>query len=436
MVNTEGGGSVFDRLEAETNRRRLDELRRHDEARYWLGQAKEESGRTGRDLLYGERFGRSTESGNRDTTDRGVPRVCLSNRKTNCSLNEDSRETANNSQLISLDSRWLADRGVGIDRVSVSFPVEGFEADSGAWEVCEEVRGVDRADGVDVAVKRRWRSSVAVSETSRAFVGLNDEPEAHHRYWGKVEFNPSRIVDPGGWGVSGCSVALELIPEVINQAASLMTAVPDDRQWLVKRVDLARDFEGVRDVSFVVRGLGPVRRPWARRNLVHADPGRHGAQTLMVGSGAGVVRLYDKCAESQGRAPEGVLRWECESRGRWVMRYGGARTVADVGPMELRKLVENRWEWSAMGVGVSDDLGDVVERLEGVGLSEREQASYLGWLVRRGVGKPWVAASATEAKYKRIERQSGVSFSRLVEGSAGVTRRLDFDRGELVREVA
>ena len=89
-----------------------------------------------------------------------------------------------------------------------------------------------------------------------------------------------------------------------------------------------------------------------------------------------------------------------------------------------------------MSAGVSDDLGEVVSRLEDLGLSEREQASYLGWLVRRGVGKPWQTSNKTEGKYRRIERVSGVTFVRLQAGSEGVTRRLDFDSGELVREVA
>ena len=326
---------LYSGMSAEGERRRreaVEKLRYAHQTARWV---REESGLPAR----GESLETVTESGRADVTDGEPSEVCLSNRKTNCVLSTLPEPL----QPISLASRWLADRKVGIDRFSISFPLAGFERDEGAWEACEVVHGVDRATGRRAPVKRRWKASVPVSETSRAFIGVNDEPEASPRYWGKVEFNPSRVVDPEGWGVASPSLSFDLIRPVIEQAISLLEPDGDEDRWLVKRLDVARDFSGVDGVSSVIAGLGPVRRPWARRNLVHADPSRHGAQTLMVGSGAGVVRLYDKWAETEGRAPEGVVRRELEARARWVQRYGGVRTVADLGPVALRALVENRW---------------------------------------------------------------------------------------------
>jgi hypothetical protein len=402
-----------DKRDADVAKRRRDEeLRRelvgHHRRAQWL---REELSKSLREVVDA-----SSEIG-------GSPReVCLSNRKTNLALSA-LTDTA------SISERWLAARGVGVDRVSVAFPLAARQADPTAWDSVRVSHGVQGRS-------ERFEASVELSEGVRAYVGAQEIPDANPPWWGKVELNPSRVLDPEGWGLASVGDAIAVVDDVVGSLGELVRPRSGPEEWLVKRIDVARDFVGIEGSAIVVNGLGPIKRPWARRNLVHADPGRNGAQTLMVGSGAGVVRLYDKAAESRGKAPDGTLRWECEARARWLGRYASVRAWSELGPSGLQALVRDRWEWSAMGVGVSDDLSDVVERLEGSGLSPREQAGYLGWLVMRSAGRPWVPGSHhTEDKYRRVERESGISFARLVE-TAGVTRRLDFDRGELVREVA
>lgn len=91
--------------------------------------------------------------------------------------------------------------------------------------------------------------------------------------WGKVECNPARFADP-----DGCSL---LEPRQLPAALSVMWAAAgavtrptcglDDAR--LRRVDVARDFRGVTSPALYVEGLGPVKRPYARRSFTYNDPG-------------------------------------------------------------------------------------------------------------------------------------------------------------------
>jgi hypothetical protein len=172
-------------------------------------------------------------------------------------------------------------------------------------------------------------------------------------------------------------------------------------------------------------------RNWARRNLVHADPSKQGAQTLMVGSGAGVVRLYDKFAETSGEVEPGTVRWEAEVRAAWACKYGGLATVSDLMTQGIDDLARNRWEWSAMGVEVTSILGAVDAVLRS-GLTEREATMFLGWLVREGTPWAWSPSFTTAAKFRRYQRELGISVGPETLNSVACSSRLDWETGREV----
>lgn len=318
-----------------------------------------------------------------------------------------------------------------MDRLSVVFPVSDFERDSTGWDGFQ-VKG----PGTDHQ-RRLWSGSVEVVSGVRAFVGVSEVPDhPQHRWWGKVELNPSRVVDP-----EGCSVApVGELPGVMRRAAraasGLVAPVVSLAEFRVSRLDVARDFSAVDEVSSLIGALGAVHRPWSRRHLVHADPKRNGAQTLMVGSGAGVVRLYDKAAETKGKAALGTLRWEAECR-EWADRYGSVRSLRDVTGENVEALCRDRWEWSAMGTEVAGDLGRLVHSVGASGLSAAHQRAFLGWLVEQAAGVERSAMSQTTlAKYRRLQRELGIAAPAELRGTIAVLRRLDFDSGREVVRVA
>lgn len=320
-------------------------------------------------------------------------------------------------------------RGTGsffeLDRISLSFPVRGWESDPSAWSRCSVSNpGTPKASTT-------LGAAVPLNDHCRVFVGIQEVP-ATGQTWGKVEFNPSRFIDPEGVGLCPVDRLREAVVEAVDVSLTLLEpAVPDAGAMKVRRLDVARDFTDVDRPEFLVRGLGPVHRPWARRNLVHFDPSKNGAQTLMVGSGAGVVRLYDKDQETGGRAP-GVLRWEVEARRDWCQKYGGISTLDDVTGDAVAELGRDRWEWSAMGTEVQA-MEAVVERVMRSDLSFTEQRNLIGYLSMLAAGADVRASKATHAKYRRAARHIGVALDpETLGGGVGFGARLDLDSGRMV----
>lgn len=331
-------------------------------------------------------------------------------------------------------------RGYGIDRISVSFLLDSFESDRSFWSLSSQIYS-QRGPSARELVGEKFQSKVELADGVEAFVGVQVIYDAspHAPVWGKVEFNPSRVVDPDGCSLASVDVVVGCLGQVMIAAAGLVRPVDGDvSNFRTKRVDVARDFECVEASSALIRGLGSVHRPYSRRNMVFADPKHNGAQTLFVGSGAGGARLYDKHAETSGKAPEGTLRVEFESRSEWLKNYGGISTVADLSELNVGRLAVDRWEWSAMGAEVASTVGvvEVVIRSD-FGLSDREKTMFIGWLVRQSTPHAFEpGSSATLAKFRRLQRELGIAVGPEALSSVGFVSRLDWETGKEVVRVA
>jgi hypothetical protein len=310
----------------------------------------------------------------------------------------------------------------GVDRISLSFPVADFDRDERSWwrVSTTAVGGPNEA--------RQFSQNVSLGPGQpKVFVGVSDVAAARG-LWGKVELNPSRVVNPDGWELASTAEVRGAVMDAVVAALPMLTPATENvGEFRVKRLDVARDFQTSHG-EFYVRGLAPVHRAWARRNLVHFDPARKGAQTLMVGSGTGVVRLYDKEAETGGQAPPGTLRFEAECRSAWCSNYAGIDCLDDVTDSNVDQLARNRWEWSGMGTDVAA-MERVVEVAKRSGLSPRELCSFLGYVTLLANGSGRVVSKNTATKYRRMARSLGVSISELEESSARFLGRLDWDQG-------
>jgi hypothetical protein len=273
---------------------------------------------------------------------------------------------------------------------------------------------------------------VKVCEGASVFVGISeiDRPKEGRQWWGKVEFNPSRLMDPAGVSLASVSASRGLVDGALGVAHPWIRPSCEVEELRVKRVDVARDFEGVVAPASLIRALAPVHRPHSRLNLVHADRGGHGAETLMVGSGAGVVRLYDKHVQSGGVAAAGTVRWEAECR-EWA-RSAGLRTVADLEASKVSELARDRWEWSKVGVEVGC-MSAVVDKVrQESGLSVREQTMFLGFLVDQAHGGAYMPGKKALVKWRKVQRDLGIAVGELGsvgDQAAGFLRRLDWESG-------
>ena len=322
----------------------------------------------------------------------------------------------------------------GVDRLSVSCRAYDFDPAASSWTGHQERF---TQDGVRVA--ETFSRSVEVVPGVSAFVSVmrRFEQSVLSPVFAKVEFNPARVADPEGHSLASVADTVAGFALALDAASRVVDFVGGDdlSSFRLKRLDVARDFHDVFSPSALIRGLAPIPRPWSRKNLVHADPTRHGAQTLLVGSGAGEARLYDKFEETKGAVPPGTLRCEFEARSDWVAKYGGMATLADLDGGRVGELARNRWEWSAMGVEVKS-VNAVVEAVARSGLSPREQCSFLGWLVMQSTDFGFSPAKEALAKYRKIQRELNVAFGADFVSSIGFSSRLDWDSGTVVTRVS
>jgi hypothetical protein len=284
---------------------------------------------------------------------------------------------------------------VGVDRLSFSFPLETFDPDPRLWPTVSRQGPRTRWSAVEHVHGYRVRCGVVENGADGALMGWAD-------------FNPARVIDPAGWELLPAERALEAVPIVLASLGRRMAPATCADDGLLTRVDLARDFSGVRSVPALLQALYPLPRSWARRKTMFSDPKRHGgAQTVEVGNRQGRVRLYDKAAETGGRAPEGTVRWEAECHRAWLSKYGGMRCVGDLTPEACATLAEDRWEWSRMGAayGGAALVFSVLEDLRKAGKVPPGFASWLGSLA---LGKEPRLSKATAAKYRRLQREFGL----------------------------
>lgn len=269
-----------------------------------------------------------------------------------------------------------------------------------------------------------------------AFLGTQEIP-ATGQTWAKLEFNPSRIVDPEGHRLAEVVELPSAVREVWSAGLELVEPACELEDARVPRIDVARDFEGIARPAALLTGLATVHRPWSRKNALFNDGSANGAQTLLVGSKAGSVRLYDKHAETVGAVPEGVLRWEAQARRDWAQKYGSIDRVGDLNTESVGQLAANRWEWSGMGLEVSGTEEAVEKVMRCEWLSAAEQRGLLGWLMIVSAGRESPLSKHTAAKYRSAARALGITLSTDLFGDGGgFVVRLDWETGREVLRAA
>src|ERR1035437_5063686 len=94
------------------------------------------------------------------------------------------------------------DSSVGVDRVSVSFEVYDFDKNQSNWDAYTQKHSQQKSEsGVLVEEYSRF---VDVGPGVQAFVGMTVRhvQSVLASQFGKIEFNPARVADPGGYGLA------------------------------------------------------------------------------------------------------------------------------------------------------------------------------------------------------------------------------------------
>lgn len=323
----------------------------------------------------------------------------------------------------------LQQTGLGIDRLSFSVPVADAAPPS-AWDRCE-YRWSDGRQTMAAMVHPHRDRVTSRPIGPGVMVGVQTVDGVP---WAKAEANPSRFWDPDGCGLLPPSMLAAAAETMWAALCELVTPGCSADAARVKRVDVARDFRGITAPSMYIEGLGPIKRPYARRSFTYNDPQRANAQTLFVGSKAGGVRLYDQhAAYAEKGAPEGSLRWEGEVRGGWLDR-AGLRHLGDVDAVSMDRLARDRWEWSGMGQTVSGPVHavQVVERAVQEGrVSAAVAERALGRMMLESFGVRRELDRVTAWRHQGVMRELGLMHDSLWSNdlSAQASGRLDFESG-------
>jgi hypothetical protein len=221
---------------------------------------------------------------------------------------------------------------LGIDKVLLRFPVEEGRA----------------------RVALGSATSVIVSNTRELGYQAKFARGRDGKHWGFLSFNPSRWLLPNDWRCPPAPMAISAIYSVFNSAEPLLRPLGSVSDAEVKRLDIARDFEGVEcPAPYLMRrdveGRSVRNLNWSQS--VSASGGR----TIRGWNKSGSIQLYDKHRQSHAAAPNGTLRFEVQLR-QWLTRYGVQVTaVADITPANVEAIAQLWWAKSEFGTALMTD---------------------------------------------------------------------------------
>jgi len=192
-----------------------------------------------------------------------------------------------------------------------------------------------------------------------------------HRFWlnnfgtrASFELNPSRMIDPFGSGLATVDEALESIGHAWDIVKSHVTPVGEVSSSAVTRLDLARDFTGVREPAVYLQALALLDRPYQQDQQYWTDRHTGEVNSVRVGSKANFVRMYRKDLQAPRTVQPGTIRWEWQGRSR-RLKDCGILTLGHLTSATVEQIAQERWSWSKAGtpVAVTSDPFAVFERL-------------------------------------------------------------------------
>lgn len=335
-----------------------------------------------------------------------------------------------------IEPRGASPEGWGVDKLACSFPIIDFQRDDQLWGSHK-----DRPLG-DTFEKHQRYTVLTLGPEASLLLSVFWAP-AQKQYYARFEFNPSRLVDPTGAGlcaVTDLPFALGMAWEALSQ---LVRPQMEISQAKIRRLDVARDFFPVLDCTSYLTGWRQIPAPYSRK-WVEYDSKTGRPQTLYKGTKtAGLVRAYDKHAESPAKTTPGTFRVEVEAHEQWCKTYGGIERVEDLSTASGLRLLANRFEWAGCSTSVSGQsefmtrLGRLTDK-HGKPWPRAKKATFIGeqLLVAQGVAEK--LPKERKAEYNRALRITGIPSLADLAGLGGnrPTVHLDFETGREVIGVA
>jgi hypothetical protein len=272
-------------------------------------------------------------------------------------------------------------------------------------------------------------------------------------HFAALEFSVPTVATGHNLAPANVDLTLATIKSVYEEAAEWVQWARPPEDLAVTRLDLDRDFQGVKHPDHLLSGLARVRVPRTANPSVFHDADRGGALTLTRAPKTQSWRasLYGKHAQmmhlaSAEKNPQrsdwlrhladqsrDVLRFETQLWTR-ALRPAGITTISDLHEENLMHLRKKHFDKAKFGtcVGGPAKWDELVLRLAEEGSNDR---NYLGpvWqmLYEESLGLKPKISDTTRAKYRAFAKDWEISAADF-RSSVGTDIGLDFDLAELV----
>jgi hypothetical protein len=328
--------------------------------------------------------------------------------------------------------------GIGIDKVSFSFPIEKYIDIPNTWtHYKRQARGATvwtpklntellLDPGVTLFVEVYW-------------VGFTST------WYCRLEFNPARVVDPHGYGLCAVTDLPYTVGLAWDEAQALVFPACDLWEARLRRLDPARDGTCESDPHVFVQALARVPIPYAKKKL-HGLSKEGVPETLYAGNDTtGLMRFYPKHDRDPAKAKPNDWRFEVEAYEPWLKDPGGMETFADVSSTAVLDFLVNRWEWAGMSTPIHTKAGliDLVMNADlgasnGKLWTDAKKERFIGHLSMIDSGRqPPEPGVALRADFNKAIRELGVCLGPdLLATTDDTVGRLDFETGLEVRDAA
>ena len=313
---------------------------------------------------------------------------------------------------------------LGIDKVKLAFPLSALTANRLLATSGTTVDGISRSmnqhgyERIRHNADHLWKGTISI--------------QREHGPVGFVEFNPSRWVDPTGWVAAPLLDVHSVIGLAWDSVSTVFEPEVDLPDAEVRRLDIARDFVGVEHPNHYLMRLDTNARAIRTLQRTHFVSGKNGGWTIQLTNASGKhIRMYDKHRQTQGRAPEGTIRFEVEMHG-WLRNHGSdIRTVSDITPSAISRAARYWWHESRFGTPLAS-ADDIFARIHEVLDGKRNSASLAtavyGYFRRKQEGDETIDLSSdTRRHYEQTLQKAETSLFR--DGLSSSTRALDLDAG-------
>ena len=329
---------------------------------------------------------------------------------------------------------------IGIDKVAIEIPLAAGIGDPKLF-----------LSSLKNTLLGRWATKATTLHTG---TGAKIEWQFLKTRWSiRIEFNPSRFIDPDGCTLATPNQTIHVIRELITEfmfesedALPCFVITDNDEidienwnpNWMnlirVSRLDTAIDFT-IDNPRFDISNYNQIAPKYAKATSVtYSKKGQAETWTGVYSNKDGFPMLYDKTHQAQKKQikqppPIGTKRFEFRL-GRQTLTRAHIHTLADVNHTKFEYALRQGWEYSNVGsiVHSPDSWMEIVTNSD---LDPMVKASLIGFLTAHSKGIDLGIGDKESNQMKVFARNLGISFKMKLEKQSFIGTYLDLESQSL-----